>query len=196
VIVTIGDVAGKGSPAALLMALLLAVLRTLVDEELEAPALVARLNKQICRHSPASRFITLFYAVYTPSTGEMTYVNAGQNPPLLRRADGSVDRLHSTGVALGMFEASTYEAARAAVNPGDLLVLYSDGITEAENPAGEPFEESGLERFLAARGSDAPAVIAPALMKAVESHAADSRFTDDLTVLVVKRSGGHAAPQT
>ena len=87
-----------------------------------------------------------------------------------------------------MFEASTYEAANAAVNPGDLLVLYSDGITEAENPAGQPFEESGLERFLAARGSDAPAVIAPALMKAVESHAADSRFTDDLTVLVVKRS--------
>ena len=91
VIVTIGDVAGKGSPAALLMALLLAVLRTLVDEKLEARALVARLNTQICRHSPGSRFITLFYGVYTPSTGALTYVNAGQNPPLLRRADG-IDR--------------------------------------------------------------------------------------------------------
>lgn len=188
VIVTIGDVAGKGSPAALLMALLLAVLRTLVDEALEAPALVTRLNTQICRHSPASRFITLFYAVYTPSSGEITYVNAGQNPPLLRRADGTIERLHSTGVALGMFEGSTYEAAHTAMRPGDLLVLYSDGITEAESPAGVPFEESGLERFLAARGSDPPAVIAPALMKAVASHAADSRFTDDLTVLVLKRS--------
>ena len=110
VIVTIGDVAGKGSPAALLMALLLAVLRTLVDEELEARALVARLNTQICRHSPGSRFITLFYGVYTPSTGALTYVNAGQNPPLLRRADGSIERLGGTGVALGMFEGSTYEA--------------------------------------------------------------------------------------
>ncbi|HTL43740.1 MAG TPA: PP2C family protein-serine/threonine phosphatase [Vicinamibacterales bacterium] len=188
VIVTIGDVAGKGSPAALLMALLLAVLRTLVDEALEAQALVTRLNTQICRHTPASRFITLFYGVYTPSTGEITYVNAGQNPPLLRRADGSIERLHSTGVALGMFEGSTYEAAHTVVNPGDLVALYSDGITEAENPGGVPFEESGLERFLAARGSDAPAVIAPALMKAVESHAADSRFTDDLTVLVLKRA--------
>ena len=187
VIVTIGDVAGKGSPAALLMALLLAVLRTLVDEQLEPPALIARLNKQICRHSPASRFITLFYAVYTPSTGEIAYVNAGQNPPLLRRTDGSIERLHATGVALGMFEASTYEAAHAIVQPGDLLVLYSDGITEAENPAGVPFEETGLERFLAARGGEPPAVLAPALLKAVESHAADSRFTDDLTVLVVKR---------
>ncbi|HWK09379.1 MAG TPA: PP2C family protein-serine/threonine phosphatase, partial [Vicinamibacterales bacterium] len=176
VIVTIGDVAGKGSPAALLMALLLAVLRTLVDEQLEPPALIARLNKQICRHSPASRFITLFYAVYTPSTGEIAYVNAGQNPPLLRRTDGSIERLHATGVALGMFEASTYEASHAIVQAGDLLVLYSDGITEAENPAGVPFEETGLERFLAARGGEPPAVLAPALLKAVESHAADSRF--------------------
>jgi phosphoserine phosphatase RsbU/P len=164
------------------------VLRTLVDERLDPCALVSRLNTQICRHSPGSRFITLFYGVYTPSTGEITYVNAGQNPPLLRRADGSIERLHSTGVALGMFEGSTYEAAHTVVNPGDLVALYSDGITEAENPGGVPFEESGLERFLAARGSDAPAVIAPALMKAVESHAADSRFTDDLTVLVLKRA--------
>ena len=161
VIVTIGDVAGKGSPAALLMALLLAVLRTLVDEKLEARALVARLNRQICRHSPGSRFITLFYGVYTPSTGALTYVNAGQNPPLLRRADGSIERLGGTGIALGMFESSTYEAATTAVNHGDLLVLYSDGITEAENPAGQPFEESGLERFLAARGADTPGCAGP-----------------------------------
>jgi serine phosphatase RsbU (regulator of sigma subunit) len=187
VIITIGDVAGKGSPAALLMALLLAVLRTLVDEQLEAPALVTRLNTQICRHTPASRFITLFYGVYTPSTGELAYVNAGQNPPLLRRGDGSIERLHSTGVALGMFEGSTYEEAANVVRPGDLLVLYSDGITEAENPAGVPFEETGLERFLAARGSEPPAVLAPAILNAVASHAADSRFTDDHTVVFIKR---------
>src|SRR5213075_150505 len=104
VIITLGDVAGKGSPAALLMALLLAVLRTLVDEKLESRALVARLNTQICRHSPSSRFITLFYGVYTPATGALTYVNAGQNPPLLKRANGSTDRLGGTGIALGMFE--------------------------------------------------------------------------------------------
>ncbi len=188
VIVTIGDVAGKGSPAALLMALLLAVLRTLVDEKLEARALVARLNTQICRHSPGSRFITLFYALYTPSSGALTYVNAGQNPPLLRRADGSIERLGGTGIALGMFEGSTYDAATTMVGHGDLLVLYSDGITEAENPAGQPFEESGLERFVAARGADSPAVLAPAILQAVEAHARDSRFTDDLTVLILKRA--------
>ena len=188
VIVTIGDVAGKGSPAALLMALLLAVLRTLVDEKLEARALVARLNTQICRHTPGSRFITLFYGLYTPATGELTYVNAGQNPPLLRRADGSIERLSGTGIALGMFEGSTYEAVTTRVDHGDLLVLYSDGITEAENPAGQPFEETGLERFVAARGADSPAALAPGILHAVEAHARDSRFTDDLTVLVLKRA--------
>ncbi len=188
VIVTIGDVAGKGSPAALLMALLLAVLRTLVDEELEPCALVARLNTQICRHTPGSRFITLFYAVFTPGTGAFTYVNAGQNPPLIRRADGSIERLCGTGIALGMFEGSTYEAIDTAVRPGDILVMYSDGITEAENPAGLPFEESGLERVIAARASDPPAELAPAILRAVEGHARDSRFTDDLTVLILKRS--------
>ncbi|HWK09827.1 MAG TPA: PP2C family protein-serine/threonine phosphatase [Vicinamibacterales bacterium] len=188
VIVTIGDVAGKGSPAALLMALLLAVLRTLVDEKLEARALVKRLNTQICRHTPGSRFITLFYGLYTPATGELTYVNAGQNPPLLRRRDGTIERLAGTGIALGMFEGSTYDAVTTTVNHGDLLVLYSDGVTEAENPAGEPFEEAGLERLVAARGGDAPAVLAPAILHAVEGHARDSRFTDDLTVLILKRA--------
>ena len=188
VIITIGDVAGKGSPAALLMALLLAVLRTLVDEQMEPRALVARLNRQIWRHSPSSRFITLFYGVYTPSTGALTYVNAGQNPPLLRRADGTIERLGGTGIALGMFDASTYESVDTFVGHGDLLLLYSDGITEAENPAGQPFEETGLERLLAARGGDTPAVLAPAILQAVEAHARASRFTDDLTVLILKRS--------
>jgi serine phosphatase RsbU (regulator of sigma subunit) len=188
VIITIGDVAGKGSPAALLMALLLAVLRTLVDEKLEARALVARLNTQICRHSPGSRFITLFYGLYTPSTGALTYVNAGQNPPLLRRADQTMERLGATGIALGMFDGSTYEAIDTTVGPGDLLLLYSDGITEAENPAGQPFEEAGLERFIAARGGESPAALAPAILQAVEAHARDSRFVDDLTVLILKRS--------
>jgi sigma-B regulation protein RsbU (phosphoserine phosphatase) len=187
VIVTLGDVAGKGSPAALLMALLLAVLRTLVDEELDAPALMERLNVQICRHSPSSRFITLFYAVYTPATGSLTYVNAGQNPPLLLRRDGRYERLHSTGVALGMFEYSVFGAVETTVNPGEMLVLYSDGITEAEDPAGRPFEESGLEQVVERHAAAGPAEITLEILKAVEAHAKASRFIDDLTILILKR---------
>jgi sigma-B regulation protein RsbU (phosphoserine phosphatase) len=154
VIIALGDVAGKGSPAALLMALLLAVLRTLVDEDLSPRDLVARLNVQICRHSPASRFITLFYGVYSPDSGALVYVNAGQNPPLIRRTDGTYEPLGSTGVALGMFEQSRFEAVTTALAPGDALVLYSDGITEAEDPHGEPLEQSGLERIVERHASE------------------------------------------
>jgi serine phosphatase RsbU (regulator of sigma subunit) len=189
VIVALGDVAGKGSPAALLMALLLAVLRTLVDEELDAPALVERLNAQICRHSPSSRFITLFYAVYSPATGAMTYVNAGQNPPLIRRRDGRYERLDSTGVALGMFDKSTFASVGTILNPGETLIMYSDGITEAEDPGGQPFEESGLEMVVERYAAQGPAEIGAQVLKAVEAHAKQSRFGDDLTILILKRHG-------
>lgn len=187
-IVTVGDVAGKGSPAALLMALLLAILRTLVDEGLEAGELTTRLNTQVARHSPASRFITLFYGVYEPAFGKLTYVNAGHMPPLIRRAaSGKVERLGPTGVALGMFEESTYQSETALLEPGDLLVLYSDGITEAENPQGEPFEEAGLERVLGNLVVDDVSVGAKAIFRAVDRHAQDNRYLDDLTVLLLKR---------
>jgi sigma-B regulation protein RsbU (phosphoserine phosphatase) len=86
-----------------------------------------------------------------------------------------------------MFERSTYQAVDTTVGPGDLLLLYSDGITEAENPQGEPFEEAGLERFIAAHRGESPAELAPAILQAVGAHARDSRFTDDLTVLILKR---------
>jgi serine phosphatase RsbU (regulator of sigma subunit) len=187
VILALGDVAGKGSPAALLMALLLAVLRTLVDEELEPRQLVERLNAQIWRHTPSSRFITIFYAVYTPSTGSLVYVNAGQNPPLIARLDGTFERLQGTGVALGMFDQSKYDAAETRVEPGELLILYSDGITEAENPAGQPFEEPGLQGVVVHYRDSTPAEIGTQILKATEAHAQASRFVDDLTVLLLKR---------
>jgi sigma-B regulation protein RsbU (phosphoserine phosphatase) len=191
VLVALGDVAGKASPAALLMALLLAMLRTLADEGLPLPALVQRLNLQVSRHAPASRFITLFLASYDPPTGRLTFVNAGQTPPLLRRQDGTIERLMSGGIALGMFPGSTYEAGKAQMNPGDALLLYSDGITEAESPDGQPFDEAGLERTLAlyagAYQQSAAAELGRAVFDAVERHRRDKRLADDLTVLVLSR---------
>jgi serine phosphatase RsbU (regulator of sigma subunit) len=188
IVLTLGDVAGKGSPAALLMALLLAALRTLVEERLFPAALVSRLNVQICRHSPASRFITLVYAVYQPESGRLIYVNAGQNPPLIRRRHGRFEKLAGTGIALGLFEHSTYEAAETTLAPGDMIVLYSDGITEAEDPSGQPLEESGLELVIE-RCADSPALIVTTeVLAAVQAHANRARFADDLTILVLKRS--------
>jgi len=191
-VAAVGDVAGKGSPAALLMALLLAMMRTLVDEQLEPADLVARLNVQVCRHAPRSRFITLFYGVYEPASGALTYVSAGHMPPLLLRADGSCERLTDGGIALGMFERSSYSTGRAMLQPDDLVAVYSDGITEAENPGGRPFDETGLETALRAHARDALTAIGAGVVAAVERHTDEKRFADDLTVLLLRRTA--AAP--
>jgi phosphoserine phosphatase RsbU/P len=188
VVIAVGDVAGKGSPAALLMALLLAMMRTLVDEQLEPAALVTRLNVQICRHAPGSRFITLFYAVYDAADGTLTYVNAGHMPPLIARGDDSCYRLSDGGIALGMFEHSTYTAGRVAIAPDDLVAVYSDGITEAENPGGRPFDEAGLETALRLNRRRGILDIGAAVVRAVEHHTGDTRFADDLTILLLRRA--------
>jgi phosphoserine phosphatase RsbU/P len=187
VIVALGDVAGKASPAALLMALFLAMLRTLVDEDWAPVELVRRLNIQVSKHAPPSRFITLFLGLFDPRTGDLEFVNAGQTPPLLLRADGSLERLSTGGVALAMFDASTYESGRAILAPGDALVMYSDGITEAESPAGQMFDEGGLEAAVRATPGVSAGVLSRAVFQAVDNHRRGERLADDLTVLVLSR---------
>ena len=191
--IAVGDVAGKGSPASLLMALLLAMMRTLVDERLEASDLMERLNVQVCRQSPGSRFITLFYGELNLASGELRYVNSGHTPPLLLRAAGGVEKLQTGGVALGMFEGSRFETGFAVLQRDDLLAIYSDGITEAENPKGEPFDEQGLETVLLAERRNNVAAASAAVVRAVERHRADIRLADDLTLLLLRRSTAPSA---
>ena len=188
VIIAVGDVAGKGSPAALLMALLVAMMRTLIDERLDPAPLVTRLNVQVNRQAPGSRFITLFYGVYNTFTGELTYVNAGHMPPLVIRVGGGLDRLQDGGIALGMFDQSAYREGHVLLEPNDLLAIYSDGITEAENPKGRPFDDAGLESVLRANRRQPVSAIGAAVVSAVERHTADTRLADDLTILLLRRS--------
>ena len=192
-IVAVGDVAGKGSPAALLMALLLAMLRTLVDENLSPAELVTRLNVQVSRHAPGTRFITLFFASYNPATGELTFVNAGHTPPLLLRSDGSCEPLSAGGIALGMFDQSAYATGRVMIQMDELVAIYSDGITEAENRSGLPFDESGLEMTLRTHRHEPLDAIAADVVRAVERHTAETRFADDLTILLLRRRNTSAA---
>jgi sigma-B regulation protein RsbU (phosphoserine phosphatase) len=187
VLLALGDVAGKGSPAALLMALLLAMMRTLIDEGLEGANLVTRLNVQIGRHAPNSRFVTLFIAILNPATGELSYVNAGQNPPLLRRGNGSYERLRAGGMALGMFENATYTTGATTLEAGDVLVMYSDGITEAEDTFDQPFDEAGVQTVVDGQGWASAKELGWALFEAVETHSRERRLLDDLTVLALRK---------
>jgi len=174
------------------MALLLAMLRTLVDEKLEPAALVTRLNVQVSRHAPGTRFITLFYAVFDPVIGTFTYVSAGHTPPLLLRNASSggastCERLSDGGIALGMFDHSTYTAGQVTIQPDELVAIYSDGITEAEDPSGVPFDEAGLEDALRANREQDVTSIGSAVVRAVERHTDNTKFADDLTILLLRR---------
>ena len=186
-LVMLGDVSGKGSPAALLMALAIAMLRTLAAEDLPLVGLMERLNRLVYEQTPGSRFITMFVAAIDPACGELTYINAGQTPPLLRRRNGTVEQLTTGGIALGMFDRATYEAAQLTLDPGDLLVAYSDGVTEAEDPTGVAFDEAGLRRVLEAHHARGLDHLGEAIVAAVVAHADSARLADDLTVLAARR---------
>ncbi|MGH9160307.1 MAG: PP2C family protein-serine/threonine phosphatase [Vicinamibacteraceae bacterium] len=185
-LVALGDVAGKGTPAALLMALLLAILRTLVDEGLDAQDLATRLNQQVVRHAPRSRFITALLGIYDPQRHTLVYVNAGHPPALLSHANGTVERLPPTGIALGLGPRAVYSSRTVMLCPGDLLVVYSDGITEAESPSGAPFDDEGVAEAVTQHAADGAQVVTRALMARVEAHIADGRVRDDLTILALR----------
>src|SRR5580704_9245151 len=147
-LVVIADVAGKSIPAALLMATLQASLRTIAGEGVQLRDVVHRLNQYACAHSlDGRRFTTAVLAEYDLATRRMTYVNAGHNPPILRRADGTLEKLEVGGLPLGIEENTNFETAEVQFVPGDGLILYTDGVVEAFN---ERNEEFGNDRWSSA----------------------------------------------
>jgi sigma-B regulation protein RsbU (phosphoserine phosphatase) len=149
--------------------------------------MVGRLNAFVYKSSASNTFITFFCAELDKDKGELRYVNAGHNPPLHLRRDGSVGWLEGTGLCLGMLEGSAYELRAESLQPGDLVVLYTDGITESRNPEGE---EYGLERLVdSARGqAEAPAEEACAkLLEDLAVFTGPVEPADDRTLVVVRR---------
>ncbi|MFH1573899.1 MAG: SpoIIE family protein phosphatase, partial [Acidobacteriota bacterium] len=129
--VVVGDVAGKGMPAALLMALLQGSLRTLISAGFHGRRLMARLNEYLCANIPTNRLVTLFYGELDTRTGELCYVNAGHNAPLLLRADGTIEHLDSTSLVLGFQQGCDFEVKTIRLEPDSRLILYTDGVIEA-----------------------------------------------------------------
>jgi sigma-B regulation protein RsbU (phosphoserine phosphatase) len=186
VVFALGDVAGKGMGAALLMSVLRASVRAHWTHASLAEAM-ARINRTICENTPENKFVTFFMGRLDPATGGLAYVNAGHNAPLLVHADGTIEPLQEGGIVLGMFDNLCYAEGTARLLPGDALVAYSDGLPETWSAEDEEFGEERLaDVVLRHRALDAAAIEA-ALHREIEAFAGGAKATDDRTVIVIKR---------
>jgi serine phosphatase RsbU (regulator of sigma subunit) len=187
VAMALGDVSGKGLPASLMMMALHARVQVLAEEPGNLATFMTRLNKTTSAQCPSNRFITFFFCVLDTASGELTFANAGHNPPILMRASGEAQMLEGGGPVLGILPTAPYGEQRAHLDPGDMLVLYSDGVTEANNAA---YDEYGEGRFIEVlkRYREAPATaIVDAVTRDLAEFAAGAPQADDITLVVAKR---------
>ena len=186
--IIVADVSDKGVPAALFMALSRSLVRSgLLGANSPAEGM-RRANRWIIKDTTSDMFLTLFYAVLDPATNLMTYVNAGHNPPLLIRQHGEECKyLDEHGIALGIQESANYTESVVAMQAGDVLLMYTDGVTEAMNPAGELFGEERLRQVATAHHSETPANLVAVINEAVKAFVGDQPANDDATLIVARR---------
>jgi sigma-B regulation protein RsbU (phosphoserine phosphatase) len=185
----IGDVSGKGISAALIMASLRASLRSLVlDDPGDLARMMQKVNRLVYEASSSSRYATFFFATFNPKTREFRYVNAGHNPPVLMKETSGERRLEAGGPVVGLLPLAEYEAQSLILEPGDLLVAYTDGISEAMTA---DYEEWGEDRMLAAvpcRPNVPAAEVLEGIFRAADEFTAGAEQHDDMTLLVMKLS--------
>jgi len=186
--IAVGDVAGKGLPAALLMSSVLACLRTCAEVDPSVEDLIAHLNRQACRSCPIDRYVTFFYAVIDPVRHTLTWANAGHCPPYLVHGGSPGIRLEAGGLPLGIEPGHEYHASVMSIDPGDTLVCFSDGVTDARNEAGDEFEEERLERALSDPSGGTPRQFLDRIVGAIDAHCGTRDHEDDLTMLVAHRA--------
>ena len=186
--VAVADVSGKGVPAALFMMSSRTLLKGAAIGRSKPHEVLREVNQLLYENNETAMFVTVFFAVYDPKTGEMVYANGGHNPPIVVHADGSSTEIpHSSGIALGMVPDFDYEMSSIVLAPGDTAVLYTDGVTEAENARQEQF---GMERLRGVMAESPPADAHGAnstIFKAVRGFAGDAPQFDDITCLVLHR---------
>jgi sigma-B regulation protein RsbU (phosphoserine phosphatase) len=183
----VADVAGKGMPAAVLMSGLQARVHVLFEDGDDLADKVGRLNRSTCGNCPDNRFITFFLCVADPTTNKLAYANAGHNPPVVVRKAGGYDLLGGGGVILGIMPKAVYEQAETTFEPGDILVLFSDGVTEAPDPQDQEFGEERLAELVATLRDRPAREIVEEIHKAVHVFTQGAPPADDITVLVARR---------
>ncbi len=184
--VTIGDVAGKGTPAAILMANIQAAVRALAESGVEPQQLMGHVNRIAHSYTRDSEFITFFYCVLDTRTGEIRYVNAGHNLPCVLRSNGEKEFLDKGGLIVGVMPNVEYEDAVVALDPGDSIVLFTDGVTEALNPLEEMFGDERLEDLLVEHRDLGARGIEERVYTELKDFVAGAAQADDITMVVVK----------
>ncbi len=183
----IADVSGKGVPAALLMATFRAALRSEVRKGQPVPAVIEDVHRTLVESMDTSRFVTAVYGILDPRSSTFTYVNCGHNPPLILRAGGDLEYLRTGRRAVGMFGSQPTPACVVTLDPGDTLVLYTDGVVEVSDADQTEFGAEGLARVLADAAEQPADLIIGSLVDATREHAGSEHYSDDFTVMVVKR---------
>ena len=187
VVLAVADVAGKSIPAAMLMATFQASLKTLSTAQVALPELAANMNRYACQNSQGGlRFTTAFLAEYDPVNRTVHYINAGHNNPILRRANGQVERLDVGGLPYGILPEVKYESATVTLAPGDWLVIFTDGLVEAENRLQDDYGEARLLSAIEAGKSGSPAEMLKRLMAEVDLFVGATPQHDDVTCLLLK----------
>ena len=185
----LGDVAGKGPSAAILASLVQGIFTTHVAEDSGPAETLGRVNRALCRRGIEARFATIAFMVLTPE-GKLIASSGGHNPAFLVARNGGIRRLEKGGLLVGAFENATYEEETVHLQPGDTLVLFSDGVSDSENPNGEQFGEERLRAILTDGVADSgPEQILDRILLATREFAADKPPADDITVLVVRYLG-------
>jgi sigma-B regulation protein RsbU (phosphoserine phosphatase) len=184
----VGDVSGKGISAALLATLLQGVFFTTAAMDISLSGVFSRVNLYLCERSGEDRYATVFYGILD-KMGRFEYVNAGHVPPLLRRKSGALEGLGSANFPVGMFAEAEYQSARVQLESGDFLVIYTDGVSEAQNSQGDMFEEARLRQIMEGFTGDTVEQLGDAIREGMRAFTGGAAQSDDITILVVQHKG-------
>jgi phosphoserine phosphatase RsbU/P len=186
-IITLGDVSGKGTAAALLMSSLHAAVHAQAASHDSLVDTISAVNRYLADNIPPNRFVTLFYAELSPKTGALSFLNAGHNPPLIVHQAGTVEQLSSGGLPLGIKPDAVFREGRTQLQPGDVMVIYSDGVSEAGNPQGEEFGVKRLSDTVMRNIESSASGIRDRIESALTKFSEGTAAADDITLVIVKR---------
>jgi len=186
-VVALGDVSGKGTAAALLMSSLHAAVHAQVESHDAPVKTIMAINRYLVESIPANRFVTLFYAELNPKDGSLAFLNAGHNPPLIVHAGGTMEQLASGGLPLGIMADADFREGQTKLYAGDVLVIYSDGVSESLNPNGEEFGPTRLYECVARNLDASAAGIRDRIESALTKFSQGTPAADDITLVICKR---------